>query len=301
MGNFRDISWIVTMLIAFYAIGFLAATWLKKSMAGNTNFARCRRCQYPTQGLEGILCPECGNDLADGGILRPGESKLRIDLSLLHFFIILAVTVSGIMLQAVPQRLEKLLPWQANWDISLRVPASGSYDSVQILADDVAVDKRELRHSELKLILHINETTSSTIICNDGGRVLIADADALIGRTFNEGLFEDWLESAGVTIDPENDVVMQAINREGATIGYAIRRPFASEIADLNFQVWQRNKVWKENASGNRMAVLPFGNSRTNHTTERILKERTLRIALIPIVVLTWLIGSVIAWRWMHR
>jgi hypothetical protein len=33
----------------------------------------CGRCRYPVQGTPTFICPECGTDLRDAGILTPAR------------------------------------------------------------------------------------------------------------------------------------------------------------------------------------------------------------------------------------
>jgi len=57
------------------ASALLVLIWRLVRRGGNVPDASCGRCGYLVEGLPGPICPECGSNLADVGIRRPGDTK----------------------------------------------------------------------------------------------------------------------------------------------------------------------------------------------------------------------------------
>ena len=63
---------LIAIFIIFFvfAAGALAGFW--KRRGPRVSEPSCGKCRYIVHGLEGHICPECGSDLREVGILQPG-------------------------------------------------------------------------------------------------------------------------------------------------------------------------------------------------------------------------------------
>jgi hypothetical protein len=66
---------LVFILFAFAAIGFIVARSVRRPAAADAEHPTCGRCDYIVRGIEGFICPECGGDLREVGIIPPGGRK----------------------------------------------------------------------------------------------------------------------------------------------------------------------------------------------------------------------------------
>jgi hypothetical protein len=61
--------------IPLVAAAFVMALWLIVRRRGGVSDDSCGRCGYLVVGLTGSICPECGGDLFQVGVRRPGDVK----------------------------------------------------------------------------------------------------------------------------------------------------------------------------------------------------------------------------------
>ena len=68
----------VILLLMIMLVAFAVAMAFRRSAAGGgrrVTVPSCGACGYCVIGLEGMICPECGKDLREVGILTPGTAK----------------------------------------------------------------------------------------------------------------------------------------------------------------------------------------------------------------------------------
>src|SRR5262245_27162203 len=70
----------VLLPVAILSVAFAVAFFFRRAFSPAARAARvtepsCGSCGYCVRGLEGMICPECGSDLREVGILTPGEQK----------------------------------------------------------------------------------------------------------------------------------------------------------------------------------------------------------------------------------
>jgi hypothetical protein len=86
----QTVNWVVSL-----AILAVAAWWIWRRFRSPEEWGYgepgCPKCRYVVLGLTGTICPECGNDLEQSGIVRLGRSRWlrRIGGSLAWTFIAL--------------------------------------------------------------------------------------------------------------------------------------------------------------------------------------------------------------------
>jgi hypothetical protein len=73
---------------------------------------QCRACGYPTRGLPGHVCPECGNDLRGRGTAWPDRPVPRQPLSLRRR----AISLTLLFLVWWPAADELLTPYVPRWE-----------------------------------------------------------------------------------------------------------------------------------------------------------------------------------------
>jgi hypothetical protein len=71
---------LLFILVGCFAIGLIVARGVRRPAATATAAASadeptCGRCGYIVRGINGLICPECGGDLREVGIVAPGLRK----------------------------------------------------------------------------------------------------------------------------------------------------------------------------------------------------------------------------------
>lgn len=87
----------------------------------------CGKCGYPARGIDSLHCPECGADLREVGIGKPGQGRGQGTLAVVLFvYSITFMILCGIFSEVV----DDYLPWygSANARLSL-TPTHNEYDA----------------------------------------------------------------------------------------------------------------------------------------------------------------------------
>eukprot|EP00752_Nemacystus_decipiens_P015798 g14108.t1 len=91
----------------------------------------CGRCGYPTRGITSFECPECGADLREVGIQRPGQGKAAVAGCLLPIGLtVLILIVASILMPVISSQLPTYR--QNSFDLRMS-PNSGQYNNATIL------------------------------------------------------------------------------------------------------------------------------------------------------------------------
>lgn len=87
----------------------------------------CGKCGYPARGIESLTCPECGADLREVGIVKPGQGQGQGTL----VFVLLVYSISFMILCGMlSDVVDQYVPWYANASARLSLtPTQGDYEA----------------------------------------------------------------------------------------------------------------------------------------------------------------------------
>jgi hypothetical protein len=169
----------------------------------------CGKCGYPAQGLPTFICPECGSDLRETGIVTPGGSGLSPTIrgAILVLFWTLVLPVPAAMLTLV---VIEVAPQTTETHARQRFhsPDSGVYQRIDL---DQRVTEKGNRVASNRL--------TCTLVPSQGTPIQIEIDPVRLGYRYqqqsgkeakaatglNESTFLDWMSQAG--IDRENTQV----------------------------------------------------------------------------------------------
>jgi hypothetical protein len=87
---------LLLLFLAIFGVLLLASMLRGRgTVQGLADGGACGRCQYNVRGLTTFLCPECGADLREVGILPPAQSGVTLSKWVV---VILVVTLMGLSL-----------------------------------------------------------------------------------------------------------------------------------------------------------------------------------------------------------
>jgi hypothetical protein len=109
----------------------------------------CRRCRYDVTGLPTSICPECGADLSEVGILQPGSVKPMGRLMRLSLW---TISVGAVALIVTPPILRSIPPLnQTMVQHTLSIPGSRLYKSVVV--DAVRSWRRDSQSAKAEVLV----------------------------------------------------------------------------------------------------------------------------------------------------
>lgn len=128
----------------------------------------CPRCFYNVTGLTSNVCPECGANLNEVGVLEPGEMKPlgRVAYAMIWTVVLgaVALLVSPEILQYVPQK------WSVMGERVFASPKSGLYNSVTLTGTHIFRLGEDGRAQVLTLTLNRNDGATSVLMADYNAR-----------------------------------------------------------------------------------------------------------------------------------
>jgi hypothetical protein len=183
------------------------ATALRKTEAndGRANSAAepaCGQCGYCVRGIEGLICPECGSDLREVGIVTPGNrraSSVWLKLGLWT----LALPVPALLISLL--LLRTVIPFSRTTKVQRVIFLDPPYLHTTLEVSGVERHWRPVMadpNPGTPQTLRIEELTKGTIIQVDlkaGAYAYRDSAGGIVQHAsgFNGGVLADWLANAG--------------------------------------------------------------------------------------------------------
>jgi hypothetical protein len=256
----------------------------------------CGRCRYDVTGLPSNICPECGADLNEVGILQPGSVKPMGRLMRLSLW---TISVAAVAVIVTPPILRSVPPLnQTTVQQTLSIPSSRLYKSVVVDAvrswrrdsqsanAEVRVTLTRLDNQQFEMTVNPN-TDECTYVGATGRKqrevLPIADQDAA-AKTVIAWLDDCGISASGNALLPEAKQIAKAID-ESVSPPQPTRMSFGSFTSTFGTQ-------FRGSSSGGFRAAFgsPFSSTDTQMNSGRIADPWPLRIA-IGWWSVAWLLG----------
>lgn len=125
---------LILFLIIFALLFGYGLSWLwvrggaaKPSTRPSAGMPACGRCGYPARGITTVHCPECGADLREVGIVRPGQSQGQGTMALVLFA---GSIIYFILCGMLSELVEDFLPTYGNATARLSLmPTHSQYEA----------------------------------------------------------------------------------------------------------------------------------------------------------------------------
>jgi hypothetical protein len=192
-------------IVACLAIVIAAAIlfrWLLIRSAGHVvSEDRCAKCGYIVIGLPGLICPECGSNLAIGGaIIRRGtRTPMRRGLRVFIWSASFWVSYWAISAAWLNERPEV---WIVETDYQFRNPKSGTYDNV-IFDYKGEMFLREPISGRAKLVLtDLKGRQGAMEVDSKSGSYRTVSGTSIINgdRGFGKEVVLRWMDSFGIDV-----------------------------------------------------------------------------------------------------
>jgi len=274
------VSWyylIVTTLLLLL-IGLLVYLQ-RRRMIPPGELPRCGACGYVVKGLPGNICPECGGDLNVVGIVRPGQRRRPSRLAAAVQWTVLLMLLAPFVLGAGPDLLDDAIPspLEWNWDVTLRQPGSGGYESVTIAASARGWNRSTLgQKPRINISLLLVDGTSRQLRTDDEG--IIQDG-AFSGQPISTEVIEAWMRAIGISGDDER------VRKEAGVIAVAVATREHDTVRDS----------YLKQAQPGAQVFTGSGGSYGGPT--RMLNEGHIRIGLGLLLCVVWLAGIILIIR----
>ncbi|MCI0365798.1 MAG: hypothetical protein L0219_18220, partial [Phycisphaerales bacterium] len=218
----------------------------------------CPRCLYNVTGLTSRVCPECGANLDEVGVLEPGKLK---PLGRVAYGSIFTAILGAVALLISPPLLRLVPPlWGVSGQRAFASPASGLYQSVTVSADHTFRYAKNGRAPVLTVILKTDHSTSAMEVDYtnresrfiDSGGKQIARTLSFDDREPAATLFE-WFKVNGISSNT-------AVRAEVAELAEALQE-HASAVPDL--QKYQG--MFVSTFTGDYFAAKPYVQQKMTH------------------------------------
>ena len=102
----------VILLLMLVMMGFAVAVLVRRGASARARVTEpsCGKCGYCVRGLQSLVCPECGSDLREVGIITPGSVKPMSTWMRLLAWTLFAPLPALLLAQLAAQMIT---PWQA--------------------------------------------------------------------------------------------------------------------------------------------------------------------------------------------
>jgi hypothetical protein len=212
---------IPLILVIVLVIAAAVAAWALFISRGRRrpSGAVCGACGYSVVGLTSMICPECGGDLRQVGILTPhtprqGGSLVGGALLFTALLGFVAIEASAALYSVLPQRRTY------SQHLRLLTPKSGAYREVHFGVEGIAWAKTGPDPAvEIELVPNVGAAGTATSpprlrLIPDGGYEYVGPGSARVAKPgrFGATAVLEWLKTAGI------DTSLQAAGVESAHI-----------------------------------------------------------------------------------
>lgn len=197
------------LFIVLIIVVYMVYGTLRRDPSDRVKEPSCAVCRYHVRGLQSFICPECGTDVREGGILTPNLRVVRCpSLVLLWASWTAAIVVVGLILTAIGSAIPGVQRQTATRSVVVTSP-SGLFGQASIAS---SARKNLTRFDSKRVELIASPAASGTwdrshsLVVRDGPSVSWTTISALGERKRTDAALERsdvvaWIESAGVKVD----------------------------------------------------------------------------------------------------
>jgi hypothetical protein len=207
---------IVILVFAGVFVGAQMAGRLRKG----PDHPACGKCGYNVTGLESMVCPECGSDLREVGIMTPSQRPRPVDLGPLLPMLVWTLLLTGLAV-AISGALTTNAPYLRETRVQRVIFAQLSYLQTTIQVEEVGTVTSWGRRSEgkpthLRLSTGTNRATQLDVDLRDKSYEYWNKGGQHIQRPSGYGAnaIAEWLNDAGFSttdsrlLSRADDIVM---------------------------------------------------------------------------------------------